>query len=103
MNLSMRLINATQAAEAIRLGSKDTLQGFGHNRIEIGEQTYTCAMGAMMRGLKPESNERFLFRFSLTGCPACDSRESNNFLIIHLNDDHRWAREKIADWIEQST
>lgn len=32
-------------------------------------------------------------------CPvgSCDTQEK---LIPHLNDDHRWSREAIADWIE---
>lgn len=36
-------------------------------------------------------------------CPEC---QTNNFdgsivyTVTHLNDDHRWTRERIADWLE---
>lgn len=35
-------------------------------------------------------------------CPACDDTTgwSLTNTIIHLNDDHEWTRERIADWLE---
>lgn len=34
-------------------------------------------------------------------CPACHGYPENVFnLISHLNDTHRWTRERIADWVE---
>jgi hypothetical protein len=33
-------------------------------------------------------------------CPACEGRDDDaQALIIHLNNDHRWTRERIADWV----
>lgn len=34
-------------------------------------------------------------------CPACgDGDRILLSIIVHLNDDHRWTRERIADWVE---
>lgn len=42
-------------------------------------------------------------------CPACENRESAlrgwqylRQVIIHLYDDHLWARTQIADWLDQA-
>ena len=55
-----------------------------------------------------------MVRFSLLGdehpCPACSWMRSHwrrylnkerivEDVVIHLNNDHRWTRERIADWI----
>jgi hypothetical protein len=33
-------------------------------------------------------------------CPAdCRKRLLLDSLLIHLNDDHHWSRERIADWL----
>lgn len=37
------------------------------------------------------------------GCPCCKAipnKASIYSIIIHLNDSHRWSREKIADWLD---
>lgn len=36
-------------------------------------------------------------------CPVCDKsphRELLPDIIIHINDEHHWTREQIADWLE---
>lgn len=33
-------------------------------------------------------------------CPKCNKIETIERLISHLNDDHKWKRERIADWVE---
>ena len=34
-------------------------------------------------------------------CPAgCKKQIPIGAMIVHLNDDHRWTREQIADWLE---
>lgn len=33
-------------------------------------------------------------------CPKCRKEDYVERLIAHLNDDHRWRRELIADWVE---
>lgn len=44
-----------------------------------------------------------------TCCPAydanqlmlfCGAGQPLSWLIVHLNDDHRWTREQIADWLD---
>lgn len=36
-------------------------------------------------------------------CPACDAVETDAIdVIYHLNDQHRWTREAIADWVEKT-
>jgi hypothetical protein len=33
-------------------------------------------------------------------CPACgESGDADWIIAMHLNDDHRWTREQIADWV----
>jgi hypothetical protein len=34
------------------------------------------------------------------GCPGCNHKDPVYEMIQHVNDHHRWSREKIADWIE---
>lgn len=35
-------------------------------------------------------------------CPACEGVNGMPISVIyHLNDDHRWTRERIADWLEK--
>jgi len=33
-------------------------------------------------------------------CPQCGAKHSLLRVIWHLNDEHHWTREQIADWIE---
>ena len=36
-------------------------------------------------------------------CPACDDEWQGGSLdtvAVHLNDDHKWKREQIADWLD---
>jgi hypothetical protein len=33
-------------------------------------------------------------------CPECGTERPVLHLVSHLNDDHRWTRERIADWLE---
>lgn len=68
----------------------------------------SCASGAIAIGLGVSSveklanldsakiyNENEAFRF----CPACELHHGNG-VFPHLNDEHRWSREQIADWLE---
>jgi len=35
-------------------------------------------------------------------CPQCSQVEGIlEYLIPHMNDEHRWTREQIADWVEE--
>lgn len=101
-------------SEAIRLGAMLKPQGY---------QLYqrngaSCALGAAMDALGIQAEEQMSSAFTefatLRLCthevaefpPGCsdECRWSHPFrmgdLIVHLNDDHRWTREQIADWVE---
>lgn len=94
-------------SEAIRLGAMLKPQAFGDYTDGIG----TCAMGSAFEaiGITPNAEESapaewlaFLARDH--ACPVCRRKQSGGDLIDgvipHLNDDHRWTRERIADWVE---
>lgn len=90
---------------AIRLGAMLKPQGFG----KYLEDEATCALGAALdaRGVfGTHFRESELFPIILIlspGCPICDERSYGGDVgstIFHLNDDHLWTRERIADWVE---
>ncbi len=116
-------------SEAIRLGSMMKPQAFGvfGSGVEAGPVfgdvlglrvvivTATCALGAALHAVGHDmiygdnvmaltehfSSPAFLSVMN-SRCPACDV--SHHFLggntIAHLNNDHLWTREQIADWVE---
>ena len=76
-------------AEAIRRGCKIApIQCFGH--YTEGKGT-ACAIQA---GVEAGGSYRAL----CVPCPQCGSTEMDT--IPHLNDSHRWTRERIADWLD---
>jgi hypothetical protein len=108
-------------SEAIRLGSMLKPQG----RYElVGEVEaprgllnlrpsvlFTCALGAAADAigvplfddtLDPEDklDETWPFLQSSGTCPACQHPyKRTGSVVAHLNDDHGWTREAIADWV----
>jgi hypothetical protein len=74
----------------------------------------SCALGAAYEGMYrlPADAENvhpskdlqwfFLCLDTVKSCPAegCKKKLSLAAVIVHLNDDHLWTREDIADWIE---
>jgi hypothetical protein len=95
-------------SELMRLGSMLRPQGFGKLMTSDGR---SCAFGAAMEVLGKDTNPGHLeelweiFDWTDEGasrdCPAaCGRKGIPGGLILHLNDDHRWTREKIADWVE---
>lgn len=94
-------------SEAIREGARVRPQGFG----ELHKDGKSCAIGAGREAIygTTESDQqhydqvRVLFPYLRTrvNCPAGCFVKSTLFIVTyHLNDDHRWAREAIADWLE---
>lgn len=90
-------------SEAIRLGAMLKPQGFGHGS-GYPHASATCALGAAYEasdcGAGWASLEK---RFPVVNalplkCPTCG--KANPGMVPHLNDDHRWTREQIADWVE---
>jgi hypothetical protein len=93
------------------------LEGAGH-RPEQAFGLYfqglhaSCALGAAYEGMYRLPSEaegvrpRELWRLfdclenTLRRCPeGCHKRISLAAMILHLNDDHHWSRERIAAWV----
>lgn len=104
-------------SEAIRLGAMLRPQGFGELFTRHGDQIASCAFGAADEALTVEEPDAShddaeispvyrLYPFVSwmhVDCPACVRRrwraEPVESIVHHLNDDHRWTREAIADWV----
>src|SRR4051812_25635936 len=109
-------------SEAIRLGSMLRPQAFGY----FYSSGKSCAWGAAFEAMglldTSRSGNDCISKAALvsvrplwrsiskvaTDCPACGadwpvprshSRDAQG-AIVHLNNDHRWTREQIADFIE---
>ena len=110
---------------AIREGAKKRPQCHGVLYLHSSDQTNTsgvvesCAIGAGLEGagvINPESlnypcrpkyrlYEHFEGEFieALVSCPhspGCPIRGQIRSMMEHLNDNHLWTREDIADWLE---
>ncbi len=99
-----------ELGEAIDLGAqKRPRQSFGS--YYEGQQA-SCALGAAYDGIYRIPSEatpavyRDLYRlfdcldFTIKWCPVgCKKQIPLAALIVHLNDDHQWSREQIADWL----
>ena len=103
-----------ELASFIRTGSqRRPVQAMG--RYFQGRNA-SCALGAAyegmyrlpadMGGAHPTKDLQWFFTCldTVKKCPAeaCTKRLSLAAVIVHLNDDHRWSREDIADWVESS-
>ncbi len=101
-------------SDAIRLGAMLKPQGFGFYQTLGGSCAYGAALDAI--GVRAERQNTIeddtitaLFPISAarTRCPICTPDERAAFepvrdvdsAITHLNDDHRWTREQIADFV----
>jgi hypothetical protein len=104
-------------SEAIRLGAMLKPQGFGELCVELPDgRLATCAMGAAQEAAvcaftgtsdPLESVAVIYARYEAlldtgVGCPACEDIDDEflDQVIHHLNDEHCWTREQIADWVE---
>ena len=99
-----------EVAEAILSGAeRRPRQSFG---TYFGPEGGSCALGAAydgvyrlpesVRGTHPTRMDRFFHCLENVSkrCPAgCRKQVPIAALIVHLNDDHRWTREQIADWL----
>ncbi len=95
----------TPLADLIRKGSLIRPQIFGTYVSLNG----TCVVGAATDGLWGEgwSGHKAIMalpNISLSLRRPCDCRSDYAQyqlwqIMIHLNDDHRWTREQIADWV----
>ena len=97
-------------AEAIRIGIQHRPeQAFGEY---FRGRLSSCALGAVydgiyhlpanLDGVHPQRLDQLFecLDFTIRRCPAgCVKRIPLGALIVHLNDDHQWSRERIADWV----
>lgn len=108
-----------ELAKAIRLGSMRRPQCFGSYFDERGG---SCALGAAYDGMYemprekrepgeivPRNLERLFHCLEdvVKKCPEtvvapevqCRKKLPLGAMIVHLNDDHGWTREQIAEWL----
>ena len=99
-----------ELAEAIRFGARRrSEQAFGE--YYQGRHA-SCALGAAFEGLyrlpeevgqlHPKRLDRLweCLEGTIRKCPeGCRKSLILAAMIIHLNDDHRWDRERIAAWV----
>lgn len=104
-------------SEAIREGAKLRPQGFDR----LFKDGRTCAVGAgldamgvdldQIGGMAEYANIRdeltpeysYLFEQTSARCPIAECCSGFCHLqdaILHFNDEHKWTREAIADWLE---
>lgn len=100
-----------ELAEAILSGARRRpKQSFG---TYFDTQGGSCALGAAYEGIyrlprnmadaTPRRLDRFFHCLENVSrrCPAgCRKQIPIGAMIVHLNDDHQWTREQIADWLE---
>ncbi len=90
-------------SDAIQLGAMITSQAFRALFKDDG----ACALGAALLavGVSPKEarcSVRKLWPWALAvnaDCPSCGLPRLVCQIIVHLNDDHRWTREKIGAWV----
>jgi len=112
------LVDQRELAKAIRLGAARRPQCFGSYFDERGG---SCALGAAYDGMYelprqarepgeivPRNLERLFHCLEdvVKRCPEkteaavqCKKRLPLGAMIVHLNDDHGWTREQIAEWL----
>ena len=118
----IEVVTPIKPSEAIRLGCLIApVQMFGQTRDFLGgDRQKACAIGAMELGLGDPNGNGADFEdlarlrdLTPTTCPVDPthryderrgsvgwSEDAGPTAIAHLNDDHRWSRERIASWLE---
>src|SRR4051812_277136 len=96
-------------SEAIRLGSMLGPQAF--NKASVTRRQYFglvgpkvtayCAVGAAIVAAGYFQREWAEVSRIIAACPGCGKIGNGVYgTIMHLNDRHRWTRERIADFVE---
>jgi hypothetical protein len=100
-----------ELADAIAEGARRRPQAFGEYFDEHGG---SCALGAAYEGayslpddahaIRPRMHRLFdCLENVRRRCPeGCLKRLPLNAIILHLNDDHHWTRERIVAWLKSS-
>ena len=100
-----------ELADAIAEGARRRPhQAFGEY---FSDQGGSCALGAAYEGayslpddvhaVRPRLDRLFdCLENVRRKCPSgCNKRLPLNSIILHLNDDHRWTREQIVEWLKK--
>jgi hypothetical protein len=100
---------ADLAAAILHGATERPEQAFGHY---FEGRRASCALGAAYEGMyrlpreaggvRPVHLERLFdcLENTLRSCPeGCKKRLALGAMILHLNDDHLWPRERIAQWV----
>jgi hypothetical protein len=63
-------------------------------------KTNGCAIQCAVKAAGRSLTEGWLSYYRLVNCEECGCEEANPaFMVIHLNDFHRWPIDKIAQWV----
>jgi hypothetical protein len=105
----LRQDEAELAAAILHGATQRPEQAFGHY---FEGRRASCALGAAYEGfyrlptdaegIRPRNLERLFdcLENTLRSCPeGCKKRLALAAMILHLNDDHQWTRERIAAWV----
>lgn len=98
-------------SEAIRLGAMLKPQAYGppSGLVLLKFEPRICALAAASLAVGNESLNVFLdgIRWPVlcrpVQCPVCGGVGvlwPLSLIVVELNDQHRWTRERIADWVE---
>lgn len=92
-------IGAAHAAIGATRGKRTAGPG-GHTFSSFRGEPVTVAAGATYYATEREGFD-YDPRWREELCPACHGiYEHVHRLIPHLNDEHKWTRERIADWVQ---
>ena len=103
-------VHPLKLSEAIRLGAMIRPQVHG----EVFAAGGSCAVGAALEAIGVPYGDytgdealadvwpqAWPSDTALIVCPVCSHRADFANIIAHINDDHMWTREKIADWVAE--
>jgi len=96
-------MKAIRFSEAIRLGAM--LKPQAYHRMYDAVTGGTCALGAALDavGMLTKWANVWLWTWTATSggrCPLCMKWDDFvSSMVIHMNDDHKCTRERIADWV----
>lgn len=94
-------------SEAIRLGAMLRPQAFGQFYADGATCAFGAALDAVGRLYPLDSAQCFIaitaqgwddIQYLRIACPECG--RSAAYTVQHLNNLHKWTRERIADWLE---
>src|SRR5262249_32476035 len=99
----------TEELRSCVLGALYEGLGTEHNEVEhsllLDELFRVCGLKVPtgMLGARPSSvAKRYPELLTLVSCPDCRCKAALQSVMMHLNDVHRWTREHIAAWVQET-